>query len=127
MARGDPGGAKCAGTWNASATGVTALSESFLEPLVAGDQKASLASLSSQLHPFRPLEGSLAWGPSRLFWNQVHKGAPLTGVLIGLAHQALKGAPWVASYCVVQCIRHLMGQPLYCSAASAGLWGERLW
>ena len=25
-------------------------------------------------------------------------------------------------YFVVQCIRHLMGQPLYCSAADAGLW-----
>ena len=37
---------RCAGTWTASATGVMALSESFFEPLVAGDQKASLASLS---------------------------------------------------------------------------------
>ena len=34
----------------------------FFEPLVAGDQKASLASLS--LCPFRHLEGCLAWGPS---------------------------------------------------------------
>ena len=46
MACGDPGGAKRAGKWTASATGVMALSESFLKPLVAGDQKASLASLS---------------------------------------------------------------------------------
>ena len=46
MARGDPGGAKRAETWTASASGVTALTESFFEPLVAGDQKASLASLS---------------------------------------------------------------------------------
>ena len=35
------------GTWTASATGVMALSKSSLEPLIAGDQKASLASLSS--------------------------------------------------------------------------------
>ena len=42
----DPGGAKCAGTWIASAAGVMALSESLFEPLVAGDQEASLASLS---------------------------------------------------------------------------------
>ena len=35
----------------------------FFECLVAGDQKASLASL----HPFRHLKGSLAWGPSLLF------------------------------------------------------------
>ena len=34
------------GTQNASATGVMALSESFSKPLVAGNQKASLASLS---------------------------------------------------------------------------------
>ena len=31
----------------------------------------------------------------------------------------------MASCFVVQCIRHLMGQPLYCSAAVAGVWGER--
>ena len=43
---GDLGGAKCAGTWTASTTGVMALSESFIKSLVAGDQKASLASLS---------------------------------------------------------------------------------
>ena len=36
-------GAKCAGAQTASATGVMALSESFFEPLVAGDQKASWA------------------------------------------------------------------------------------
>ena len=30
----------------------------------------------------------------------------------------------VRSYSVVQCIRHLIGQPLYCSAADAGVWGE---
>ena len=42
----DPGVAKCAGTQIASATGVMALSGSFFKPLVAGDQKASLASLS---------------------------------------------------------------------------------
>ena len=46
MGSGDPGGTKCAGIWIASAAGVMALSESFFEPLVAGDQKASLASLS---------------------------------------------------------------------------------
>ena len=39
----------------------------FFEPLVAGDQKASLASLSPQLRSFRHLEGFLAWGPSLLF------------------------------------------------------------
>ena len=46
MSFGEPGGTKCAGTQTASAAGVVALSESFFKPLVAGDQKASLASLS---------------------------------------------------------------------------------
>ena len=35
------------GTQTGSAAGVMALSESVFEPLVAGDQKASLVSLSS--------------------------------------------------------------------------------
>ena len=39
-------GTKCTGTRNASAAGIMALSESFSKPLVAGNQKASLASLS---------------------------------------------------------------------------------
>ena len=58
--------------------------------------------------------------------HQAHRGAPLTGVqLCRLAHQSLKGAPWVGSCSVVQCVRRLMGQPFYCSAADAGMWGER--
>ena len=44
----DPGGTKFAATRTASTTGVMALSESFFEPLVAGDQKASLANLSTR-------------------------------------------------------------------------------
>ena len=66
MACGDLGDAKYTGTQTAS-TGVMALSESFFEPLVAGDQKASLARLSPQLCPFKRLEGSLAWNSSLLF------------------------------------------------------------
>ena len=46
MACGDPAGAKCGGTWTVSTPGVMALSESFFEPFVAGDQKPSLARLS---------------------------------------------------------------------------------
>ena len=40
------GDAKCARAWTASTAGVMALSESFFKPLVVGNQKASLASLS---------------------------------------------------------------------------------
>ena len=96
-----PDSSKCAGTGTASTAGLTALSEAFFEPLVAGNQKASLASLSLKLCPFKHLEGSLAWGP-----------------LCRSAHQALKGAPWVGSYPIVQCIRYLMSQSLYYAPSS---------
>ena len=50
----------------------------------------------------------------------------LTEVLLCRSvHQALKGACWVGSYSVVQCIRRLMGQAFCCSAAHAGVKGER--
>ena len=39
----------------------------FFKPLVAGNQKATLANLSPQLHLFSHLKGFLAWGPSLLF------------------------------------------------------------
>ena len=48
----------------------------------------------------------------------------MPGVLLYYSGQALKGAPWVGSYSVVQCLRHLMGQTLYCSAANGGVWGR---
>ena len=92
--------------------GVMALSESFFKPLVADNQKASLASLSQELRPFRHLEGSLAWGPSLLFGVSGTQRGPLAGVLLGrLAHQTFKGAPWVGPYSVVQCVSHLTENP----------------
>ena len=122
----EPGGTKCAGIRTASTTGVIPLSETFFEPLVAGDQKALLASLSLKLRPFRHLESFLAWGPSLLFGTSETQRGPLPGVLLcRLASQALRGAPWVGSYSVVQCVRSLMSQPLYCSAANTGLCRER--
>ena len=51
----------------------------------------------------------------------------LGGVLLcSSVLQSHKGAPWVGSYSVFQFIKHLMGQPLYCSAANAGVWGEAM-
>ena len=100
--------------------------QSFVYPLVAGYQKASLASLSLYLHLFRHLEGYLAWSPSLLFSMSGTWRGPPTGVLLcRSAHQALKVAPWVGSCSVVQCIRCLIGQPLYCSAANVGMWRKR--
>ena len=43
---------------------------------------------------------------------QACRGVPLDGVLLCISvHQSLKGASWVGSCCVVQCLRCLMGQP----------------
>ena len=76
-----------------------ALSESFFESLVAGDQKISLASLSPKLRPFRHLEGSLAWGPSLLFnASGTYRGPPWLGSYSVDWLQALKGAPWEGFY-----------------------------
>ena len=56
--------------------------------------------------------------------HQSHRGALLAVVLLcRLARQAVKGAPWVGSYSVVQSVRRLMGQRLY-SAAKAGMSGR---
>ena len=54
----------------------------FFKPLEAGDEKASLASLSPLLCPFRHLEGSLAWGLSLCSVHQGHGEASLAGVLL---------------------------------------------
>ena len=105
MSCGDPGSAKCAGTWTASATGVMALSESVSKPLVAGDRSEGLFGQSFSVAP--PV--------------QALTGLPCLGSfsVVQLARH-MEG-----SYSVVQCIRHLMGQLLCCSSADAGLSGER--
>ena len=74
--------AKCAGTWTASTTRIMALSESFLKPPVAGDQKASLASLSLWLCPFRNLEGPHAWDPSVVQHVRHIEGPPGWGPIL---------------------------------------------
>ena len=58
---------------------------------------------------------------------QAHRRGPLAVVLLcRSARQSLKGAPWVKSCSVVQCVRCLMGQPLYCSAANASMLGGEM-
>ena len=91
--------------------------ESSFEPVVAGDQKASLASLSP-IPPVQALRGLPCLGSFTVIWPIRHiEGATLAGFLLcRLARQALKGASWVESYSLVQCIRHLMAQSLYFSA-----------
>ena len=113
------------GTETASVAGVTALSESFLKPLVAGNQKAFVQSFSIAL-PIHALRGIPCLESFSAVPCVRHIEGPLTGVLLcRLAHQTLKGAPWVGSYSVVQRFRCLMGQPLYCPNANAFRWRER--
>ena len=83
MACRDSGGTKCAGTWTASTAGVMAFSESFFfQPLVAVDQKASLASLSVAL-PVQAL-----------------KGLPCLGSFVVPLIRHIEEAPWLGSYSV---------------------------
>ena len=69
--------------------------QSLFEPLVAGHQKASMASLSPRLCPFRHLDGFLAWGPSLLLRCIRHIEEP----------------PELGSYSIEGHVRHLMGHP----------------
>ena len=61
-------GAKCSETQEfcAFAQELWPYQRFVFKPLVAGNQKVSLASLSPWRCPFRHLEGSLAWDPSLL-------------------------------------------------------------
>ena len=91
----------------------------FFELLVAGDQKASWASLSPQLRPLRHLEAPLPGVLLCCSACQAHRGATLAGVLLcGWGHQALQRAPWVGSCSVDWHIRHIEGHPG---------WGPTLW
>ena len=56
-------------------------------------------------------QASCRWRSEGLFGQSFSVALPI---------QALKGAPWVGSYSVVQCVRRLMGQTLYSSAKDAG-------
>ena len=67
---------------------------------------------------------SVFFGVSCSWWSE-----GLLGQCFSVAPpiQARGGLPCLGSYSVVKCLRCLMGQPLYCSAANAGVEGERLW
>ena len=86
-----PGGANGAGTWTVSATGVMALSASFFKPLVAGDQKTSLASSISIILPIQALRGLPCLGSFSVVQEIRHIEEP----------------PRLGSYSVDPCIRQL--------------------
>ena len=68
--------------------------QSFFEPPVAGNQKASLASLSVAL----PI--------------QVLSGLPCLGSFSVVRHiRHIEGQPWLGPYSVDQRVRHLKGHP----------------
>ena len=80
--------------------------QSFFEPLVPSDQKASLTSLSLYLRPFRHLEVSLAWGPSLLFGTS----------------GTWRGPPSLRSYSLDLHFRHIkgpLGGVLLCSSVQS--------
>ena len=61
---------KCSGTQTASVAGVLAPSESFLEPLVAGDQKEGLFGQSfSVALPIHALRGIRCLGSFSIIWH----------------------------------------------------------
>ena len=75
-------------------------------PLVAGDQTASLASLSCSSRPVQALRGLPCLGSFSVVPHQAHRGGPPAGALLcSFVHQALKEAPWLGSYPAVLCWR----------------------
>ena len=63
--REDEAGARLAGTLAAASVQRHGLpTQQELSLLQPGNQKVSLACLCPQLHPFRHLDVSLAWGPT---------------------------------------------------------------
>ena len=119
------GSTKCAGTWTASTTGVMALSV-FFRASCSWQSEGLFGQSFSIALPIQALRGLPYLGSFSVVQLIRHIEGPLAGVLLyRSAHQVLKGAPWVGSYSVLKCIRHLIGQPLSCSAANAGMWGER--
>ena len=93
MAYGDPGGANWAGI--PSAKGVMALLESFSKPLVAGDQKGSLASLSLLTLPIQALR----------------RFPCLRSFSVVPCVRHIERTPWLGPYSVDRCIRDLKGHP----------------
>ena len=110
MAYRDPGGPKFSGTQTASVARVMVLSESF-QASCSWPSEGLFGQSFSVAPPVQALRRLPCLGSSSCLVRQAHRGAPLTGVLLcRSARQALKGAPWVGSYSVVQCVRRLMGQ-----------------
>ena len=93
MAGGDPGDAKCAGTWTASAAGVMALSVFF--PVSCCWRSEGLIGQSFSIAlPVQALRGLSCLGSFSV---------------VGPLRNIGGGGPWLGSYSVVHCIRYLTG------------------
>ena len=113
MACGDPGGEECAGTQTGSVAGVMTLSESFFRASCSWGLEDLSGQSFSVDPPVRAFRGFPCLGSFSVVLSVSRREGPPTWVLLcSLAHQSLKGAPWVGSCSVVQCVRHLVGQPL---------------
>ena len=109
MAYGDSVGAKGAGTWTASTTGVMALSESLFRTSCSWRSGGLFGQSFSIALPVQALRGLPCLGSFSAVQLIRHMEQPPTwGPTL---HQALKGAPWVGSYSADRRIRHLKGHP----------------
>ena len=106
-------------TQTASTAGVKALSV-FFQASCSWQSEGLFGQFFSIALPVRAVRGLLCLGSFSVVWHARH----------------MEGPPWLESYSVVGehpgwgptlwfSVRCLMGQPLYCSAADAGVWGER--
>ena len=94
------------------------LLESFFEPLVAWRSEGYFSQSIFIVPPIQVLRELPCLGSFSVLPHIRHiEGLPIWGP--NSAHQLPKRAPWVGSYYVVQCIRRLLGQPLYCSIGDA--------
>ena len=82
MACGDPGGAKCAGTWTVSTAGVMAVSESFFEPLCSWRSEGLFGQSFSIVPHAQALRGLPCLGALCCSGHQGRRGTPPTGVLL---------------------------------------------
>ena len=106
LACGDPGRSKCAGTQTASAAGIMALSV-FFWASCSWRSEGLFGQCFSITPPIQAIRELPCLGLFSVVWCIRHIEAPPLGVvqLCRSVHQALKGAPWVGSYSVVQWVR----------------------
>ena len=106
--------------------GLMALSESFFRASCSWWLDGLFGQSFSIALPVQALRRLPCLESFSVVWHVRHiEGPPWLGSYSVDRSQALKGHPGLGSYSVVQCVRCLMGQPLYCSAANVDMRRER--